>query len=96
LAKESVANVANKNMQTIFSGVQAGTAVATQSGVIPISDELMKSAGFVDQNGAPITEVVNGQVNPSAIPPQNTSPQFPPVPQQPESPMQGIETMRNE
>jgi hypothetical protein len=56
----------------------------------------MKSAGFVDQNGAPITAVSDGEVNPAAIPPQNTSPQFPPVPQQPESAMQGIETTRIE
>jgi hypothetical protein len=96
LADESVANVANKNMQTLYSSVQTAVQVATQPDVIPIADELNKSSGFVDQNGEPITEVVNGQVSPAELPPQNTSPQFPPVPQQPESAMNGIETMENE
>lgn len=109
-----IADTANKNMDTIFSSVQAGVQVATQSDKIHTSDELLKSSGFVDKNGSPIAEqIANSQINVAALPPQNTSPQFPPVPQQPEmpvvpdrvntqgmlkmqSPMRGIETMRNE
>jgi hypothetical protein len=110
-AQESVANVANKNMQTVFSGVQAGVQVVQQAGMVPVVDELMKTVGFVDHNGAPVTGIAQGAVNPDVVR-QNTSPGFPPIPQQVDipqdqpgqtagtadalSPNAGIETEKNE
>src|SRR5574343_58352 len=106
------ADTANKNMNTIFSSVQAGVQVDMQKGVVTTADSLLKSAGFEDKNGTPVAEPVDAQINTQALPPQNPNPQFAPVPQQPQqvtppvpnmgkmlkmpSPMQGIETMRNE
>jgi len=98
LANESVANVANKNVSTVFSGVQAIESVlnalrlnGVDSGIITMIDEILKTAGFVDANKAPFTTFngsdLGGQLDPNGIPQQNTSPQFPPIPQQPESAM---------
>jgi hypothetical protein len=108
-----IAESANKNINTVFSAVQAAAQLAAQNGLVETADSLLKSAGFEDKDGTPIAQPSGVEpVNTAALPPQNTSPQFPPVPQQPmtvapdaekmagmlkmQSPMRGIETMRNE
>jgi hypothetical protein len=108
-----IAESANKNINTVFSAVQAAAQLEAQQGIIKTADSLLKSAGFEDKDGTPIAQPSGvEQINAAELPSQNTSPQFPPVPQQPmtvapdtakmagmlkmQSPMRGIETMRNE
>lgn len=89
-AEKITAEKANVNMDTLFSSVQTAGLVVNQAGVVPVADELGKSAGYVDENGFPITQAQNGVVNHEMMPPQNTHPQFP---ANPENPGQGINTL---
>lgn len=90
-----------KRVETLYSSMQAAQTAATVPGVVPIADEIAKSAGFVDQNAAPIyPEPVPGlladsvEMSEAAL---NTSPMYPPRPEGPaEGMMQGIETVRGE
>lgn len=50
------AEAVNKSVEGMYSGLQAGQAVATMPGVVPITDELLASAGYVDKNGAPLAQ----------------------------------------
>jgi hypothetical protein len=81
--------------------MQAGAQVAQMPQIAAIADAIYKLAGYqpptpagVDPN-FPMPQGVLPPVD-SAMPPvhQNTSPQFPPVPQQASSPMTGIETVQ--
>lgn len=88
-------------VQTAYSAMQAGAQVAQMPQIAPIADVVMQGAGYqqpnpVGQNpnfpvpaGAPVAPVA-----PPELPGvrQNTSPAFPPVPQDGPSPMRGIET----
>ena len=87
--------------QSAFSAMQAGAQVAQMPQIAAIADAIYKLAGYqpptpagVDPN-FPMPQGVLPPVD-SAMPPvhQNTSPQFPPVPQQASSPMTGIETVQ--
>ena len=79
--------------------MQAGAQVAQMPQIAAIADAIYKLAGY--QPPTPSGVDPDFPV-PQGLPPmqaeampevqQNTSPQFPPVPQQSESPMQGIET----
>jgi hypothetical protein len=106
-----IADTANKNVQTQFSATQAATQILSAPAILPTADELLLSAGYKDANGAPVANTPAQQNIDTGVP-QNTSPQFPPIPQeinppqpdtiQPEQmmPMQspniGIETAENE
>ena len=87
-------------VQTAFSAMQAGAQVATMPQIAPIADAVMQGAGY--QLPAPAGQDPNFPA-PAGIPVtaqqpamldvrQNTSPAFPPIPQDGASPMQGIET----
>lgn len=87
--------------ESAFSAMQAGAQVAQMPQIAAIADAIYKLAGYqppapagVDPN-FPMPQGIAPPVD-SAIPDvqANTSPQFPPVPQQADSPMQGIETAR--
>lgn len=90
-----------KRMETLYSAIQTAQTAATVPGVVPIADELAKSAGFVDQNIAPLIPepsapaIAAGEELPGQ--PDNTSPMFPPRADGPgEGMMHGIETQRND
>ncbi len=94
-----VAETVATGVASAFSAMQGGAQIAQMPQIAPIADSIMMSAGYqaptpagVDPN-FPIPQGVP-HVQPGAMPgvQNNTSPQFPPVPQQAESPMQGIET----
>jgi len=93
-----VAKTVQTGVQSAFSAMQAASQIAQIPQIAPVADAVMMSAGYqaptpagVDPN-YPQPEVMPvGQVPPVQ---QNTSPTFPPVPQQADSPMQGIETSR--
>lgn len=92
-----------KNVETLYSSMQAAQTAATVPGVVPIADEIAKSAGFVDQNAAPLfpypAPPAAGAEPPvaPAMPAENTSPMFPANPDGAgEGMMQGIETQRND
>ncbi len=95
-----------KNIEGLYSSMQAAQTVATVPGVVPIADEIAKSAGFVDKNGYPL---VNQSAQPVALPGQqpgmetmpeqriNTDPRFPPNPESASvGMMRGIETQAND
>jgi hypothetical protein len=60
-----------------FSAVQTAGQVVMNQAILPTSDELLASAGYVDSNGPPIAENPQGPIQPPVMPPQNTSPGFP-------------------
>lgn len=101
--KKLMADAVQAGVAAAFSAMQGGAQVAQMPQIAPIADAIMQSAGYQaptpggdDPNypTAAITQPAIEQVPPE-LPPgvqQNTSPNFPPVPQQPASGMGGIET----
>jgi hypothetical protein len=98
-------------VKAAFAAIQTAGAIVQTPQISPVADMVMKLAGYQTPNPVgvdPNYPIPDGQALPSVdpaaaaqvvdIPPvqQNTSPQFPPVPQQPRSPMQGIETQRQD
>lgn len=88
-------------VQAAYSAMQAGAQVAQMPMIAPIADEIMKGAGYKHQPGddpnfpvADQTAAMNikSPYIQGANVEQNTSPAFPPVPQDGASPMEGIET----
>lgn len=96
-AQAKVANATAVKVMTEaeFAAMQAGQAIATMPQIAPIADVVMQNAGYQSPN--PVGVDPNFPQPAVEAPPldvqQNTSPQLPPVPQ---SPMTGIETLRNE
>jgi hypothetical protein len=94
-AEEKRVTTTVKSVEALYSAIQTAQVAATVPGVVPIADGIAASAGFRDQNEAPIF--------PQPLPPaaaalsvrENTSPMFPGQPQGPgEGMMTGIETQR--
>lgn len=88
-------------VQAAYSAMQGGVQVASMPQIAPIADAIMQGAGYQRSNPAgqdPNFPVPAGvQVPPPGQAPgvqQNTSPAYPPVPQNGPSSMQGIETPR--
>ncbi|PKH81142.1 hypothetical protein [Psychrobacter sp. 4Bb] len=87
-----------------YSAMQGGAQIAQMPQIAPIADEIMKSAGYQRPN--PVGQDPNyptANMPAQALPDdmagelsvdvqKNTSPMYPPVPQDGGSPMQGIET----
>jgi hypothetical protein len=82
-----------KRLESLYMSAQAAQVLAQAPQVTPIADELLKSAGFKDANGA-------GVINPMALPSQpvqqmqQPAPEQQPMPelQQADGAMTGIET----
>ena len=86
--------------------MQGGAQIAQMPQIAPIADEIMKSAGYQRPNplgqdpnyptanmpAQPLPDDMAGELSVDVQ--KNTSPMFPPVPQDGGSPMQGIETPR--
>lgn len=102
-AKEKLiaAQTVQTGVQASYSAMQAGAQIAQMPAIAPIADEVMKGAGYQTPNPggddpnfpAPAPGALP-LVDPSAMPDvqANTSPAFPPVPDDAGAGMQGIET----
>lgn len=97
--KEIDARSVQIGVQAAYSAMQAAGQIVQMPQVAPIADEVMKSAGYQVPNPVgidPNYPTADGvpAVNPDDMPAvqQNTSPAYPPVPQDGPSPMEGIET----
>ena len=108
LAREKLvqAQTVQTGVQASYSAMQAGAQVAQMPQIAPVADAIMQGAGYQkpspggDDPDFPTAEMV------PPMPPQdpdpadsamavqaNTSPAFPPIPDDGDSPMTGIETM---
>ena len=93
------AQTVQTGVQASYSAMQAGVQVAQMPQIAPVADSLMMAAGYTkpqqaDDPDFPTAEVVPPmpqQGMPSDVQ-ANTSPAFPPVPQQAGQGMEGIET----
>ena len=98
-------------VKAAFAAIQTAGAIVQTPQISPVADEVMRLAGYQTPNpvGVDPNYPMPGQSMPAVdpalagdfidgVPPvqQNTSPELPPVPQQPGSPMQGIETQRQD
>lgn len=102
------AKAVQTGVQASYSAMQAGVQIAQMPMIAPIADEVMKGAGYQtpnpigdDPNFPTVDKVIEQGADLEQLPqmsgklPQvqtNTSPAYPPVPQDAKSPMQGIET----
>ena len=71
------AQTATENVTAVFQATNTAGAVAMNPNIAPVSDEILKSAGFVDHNAPP---VVPQMAEPQPFTPpeeQNTHPDFP-------------------
>ena len=99
--KQYMAQAVQTGVQAAFSAMQAGAQVAMNPAIAPVADAIMKASGYQLPNPAgvdpnfPTPAQAAAPANPAAPPAvrENTSPAFPPVPQQAESGMDGIETL---
>lgn len=93
------ANKVVKMVEALYSGMQTAQVAVTVPGVAPVADAIVKSAGFVDQDQAPVyPSEVQQQPAPIVMPErQNTDPRFPANPDSPGvGMMRGIETQSND
>jgi hypothetical protein len=76
------AEAASVRTETIYSGTQAGAQIASMPGVAQVADQVLRSAGFNDQDSTPIVASPD-VVLPAPQVQENTSPVFPPRVQEP-------------
>ncbi len=94
--KEITARAVKVGTEAAFAAMQAGQAIATMPAIAPIADVVMQGAGYKVPSPAgddPNFPQPTGAPAPAMDVHENTSPQLPPVPA---SPMEGVETLRNE
>ena len=93
--RKLIAETVQTGVQSAFSAMQAAQVIATMPQVAPVADVVMQGAGYQAPNPAgvdpnfPQAQVPGVQPEPVR---QNTSPEFPPIPQQAGTGMNGIET----
>lgn len=106
--KKVMADAVQVGVQAAFSAMQGGAQVAMNPAIAPIADAIMQGAGYQKPNPGgddpdfPVPGVAAGGPAPQSGAPgaagdiaqvrENTSPAFPPIPQEPARGMQGIET----
>ncbi len=102
--KQLMAQAVQTGVQAAFSAMQGGAQVAMQPQIAPIADAIMQGAGYQKPNpggddpnfptptGVPMQPAPADQGAELGDVQANTSPAFPPVPQQAEQGMTGIET----
>lgn len=76
-----------KRLEAIYMAAQAAQVAVQIPGAMPVADQILKSSGFVDQDGGDVAEVPAGLPGPAANAPAPI-----PQPQQADGVMQGIET----
>jgi len=82
----------NKRIESIYSAVQASREIAATPELSGVSDQILESAGFEDADAPPIVarpDRLDGpppadDLSGSELPPENTSPMFPPRVQEPD------------
>ena len=74
--RKTIAEAVNKSVEGMFSATQAANQIAINPEISPLADEMLKSAGAVDQNAAPLVPDAPGEM-PSFDMPQNTNPLTP-------------------
>lgn len=95
--KKMIADAVKVGTESAYAAMQAASVIATNPQVAPVADAVMASAGykaptpFGDDPNYPMPQGI--PVQPMDVQ-QNTSPQLPPVPQQADGAMNGIETAR--
>ena len=91
-ARKTDADAVQAGVTGMFSATQAANQIVAVPGIAPLADALLKSAGFKDQDAAPIVPNAPAGIEapPQVVPqPQaNTSPNFPALPA---SPAQGAD-----
>lgn len=87
-----------KQVEALYAAIQTGQIAMTVPGVTPVADAIALSAGYQDQNAAPIYPAVTAGQGQAALPVQeNSDPRFPAQPIGPGAGMmQGIETQEND
>jgi hypothetical protein len=103
--KKIIAQAVQVGVQSAFSAMQAAAQVTMNPAVAPVADKIMQAAGYQLPNPAGVDpNLVPPDALPAAMPPgeplegdigsvnENTSPAFPPIPDDGASPMTGIET----
>jgi len=73
-----------KNVEALFSSIRTGQIIGTMPGVAPLGDAIAKSAGFKDQDAAPIFPTgasAQAAATGTPPPPNNTHPATPDNPQ---------------
>ncbi len=95
-ARKTDADAVQAGVTGMFSATQAANQIVAVPGVAPLADALLRSAGFVDRDSAPIVPEAPAGIDAMPLPgaQPNTSPNFPPVPASPaEGAGEGIERM---
>jgi len=80
--EKTTADKVTANVTAVYEASQAAGVVAQNPGIAPVSDEILKSAGFVDHNAAPVVQAVSPpmDINPVPIAEGNTHPNLAPKP----------------
>lgn len=74
--RKANAEATSKKVETIFSGVQTGQLIAMNPAIAPLSDVILRSGGFEDEDAAPIVPSLANDI--AALPPMtNTNPLTP-------------------
>lgn len=74
--RKTIAEAVNKSVEGMFSATQAANQIAINPEISPLADEMLKSAGAVDQNAAPLVPDAPGGM-PSFDMQKNTNPLTP-------------------
>ena len=84
-AEKTRADAVQAGVTGMFSATQAANQIVAVPGVAPLADTLLKSAGFIDRDAGPIVPNAPPGMAPdiAAMPPVNTSPNFPARPASP-------------
>lgn len=84
--KKIIADAVQAGVTGMFSATQAANQIAAIPAIAPLADALLMSAGFKDQDAAPIVPEAPAGIEAVPLPgaQTNTSPNMPPVPDSPE------------
>lgn len=81
-ARLADANAQNKDMQTLYTGLQTAQVIATIPATAPLADKLARTVGFQDKDAAPIVPQAQADMPMADAVDMgtNTSPEFPALP----------------
>lgn len=93
-ARNTDAKTTETYVKSQYSAIQTAQVIATTPQTSMLADSLLKSAGYVDMDAAPIVPEAQAGL-PAAVMPTNTNPMTPALPESPEIGVnEGIETQR--